>query len=192
VLQVIVGGPAGLVYTPESLNANVGDMVVFTFMQQNHTLTQSTFAAPCDAMPGGMDTSFVPNPNNTVNPPPQMAMQVKVSTPLWFFCGQKGHCGKGMTFSINPTAAKSQAMFKQMAIAQNGTANAQAAVAPGTTTTLAAAQASTASATGSAAVASGSGSPNAAGECACSCLCGVSNFPSKDQGLMNFGGMPGR
>ena len=31
-----------------------------------------------------------------------------------------GHCGKGMTFSINPTADKTQAMFQSMAIAQKG------------------------------------------------------------------------
>ena len=37
-----------------------------------------------------------------------------------FYCKQKGHCGKGMTFSINPTEEKSQAKFKQMAIDQNG------------------------------------------------------------------------
>jgi hypothetical protein len=68
-----------------------------------------------------MDSGFQPNPNNTVNPPPQVAMQVMVDTPLWFYCKQAGHCGKGMTFSINPTAAKTQAMFQAAAIAQNGT-----------------------------------------------------------------------
>jgi hypothetical protein len=49
-----------------------------------------------------------------------------------FFCGQKGHCGKGMTFSINPTANKTQEMFKQMAIAQNGTGTTAGIVATST------------------------------------------------------------
>lgn len=40
-----------------------------------------------------------------------------------FYCKQKGHCGKGMTFSINPTAEKSQANFRQLAIDQNGAAD---------------------------------------------------------------------
>ena len=40
-----------------------------------------------------------------------------------FYCKQKGHCGKGMTFSINPTEEKSQAKFRQAAIDQNGTAD---------------------------------------------------------------------
>ncbi|KJR85550.1 serine-threonineeeee rich protein [Sporothrix schenckii 1099-18] len=118
---VTVGGPKGLAYEPSSIVANVGDMVIFTFLSQNHTVSQSAFATPCELLAGGMDSGFQPNANNSVNPPPQVALQVMVDTPLWFYCRQKGHCGKGMTFSINPTAAKTQAMFQQMAIAQNGT-----------------------------------------------------------------------
>ena len=40
-----------------------------------------------------------------------------------FYCKQKGHCGKGMAFSINPTEEKSQAKFRQAAIDQNGAAD---------------------------------------------------------------------
>jgi hypothetical protein len=78
----MVGGTAGLVYTPESINAAIGDMVIFEFMSQNHTATQSSFGTPCEPLAGGKDSSFMPNPNNTISPPPQMAMQVMVSTPL--------------------------------------------------------------------------------------------------------------
>jgi plastocyanin len=52
--NVMVGGSAGLVYTPEYVMANVGDVVVFSFGPKNHTVTQSTFGMPCMAMPGGM------------------------------------------------------------------------------------------------------------------------------------------
>jgi hypothetical protein len=75
-LQVTVGGSAGLVYTPSSINAAIGDMVVFTFMEKNHTLTQSTFPLPCVKMQGGIDSGFMPNINNTVNPPPTFQIQV--------------------------------------------------------------------------------------------------------------------
>lgn len=83
--QVMVGGNAGLVYTPSEIQAAVGDMVIFTFMSTNHTVTQSGFTTPCVAMAGGMDSGFQPNPNNTINPPPQVAMQVMVDTPLCKF-----------------------------------------------------------------------------------------------------------
>lgn len=57
-------------------------MVIFEFHSQNHTATQSAFTTPCDPLAGGMDTGFMANPNNTMSPPPQVAMQVTVDTPL--------------------------------------------------------------------------------------------------------------
>lgn len=81
--SVTVGGPAaGLNFSPSQISANIGDMVIFTFLSANHTATQSAFDTPCQPLAGGMDSSFQPNPNNSVNPPPQVAMQVMVSTPL--------------------------------------------------------------------------------------------------------------
>lgn len=80
---VTVGGPGGLVYQPEELhNVPIGDTVVFEFLSQNHTVSQSGFDKPCALLEGGMDSGFMPNPNNTVSPPPQVAMQVMVDTPL--------------------------------------------------------------------------------------------------------------
>ena len=51
---VMVGGTAGLVYSPEYVYANVGDVVIFNFGTKNHTVTQSSFAQPCWALPGGI------------------------------------------------------------------------------------------------------------------------------------------
>jgi|SRR5277367_3318436 len=53
---VMVGGSAGLVYTPEYVNANIGDVIVFQFGTKNHTLTQSTFPQPCIKMDGGTNS----------------------------------------------------------------------------------------------------------------------------------------
>lgn len=80
---VTVGGPGGLIFQPDQLNnVPIGDTVVFEFLSQNHTVTQSPFDTPCDALDGGMDSGFMPNPDNTVSPAPQVAMQVMVDTPL--------------------------------------------------------------------------------------------------------------
>ena len=81
---VTVGGAAGLVYTPSSINAAKGDMVEFQFQSINHTVTQSAFMTPCERLDGGMDTGFMPNPSNLA-PPPAMAMMVTVDTPLCEF-----------------------------------------------------------------------------------------------------------
>lgn len=198
--SVTVGGAAGLVYTPDTIEAAVGDMVIFTFESANHTATQSAFTSPCVKLAGGTDSGFMPNINNTVVPAPQMAMQVTVATPIWFYCRQKGHCGKGMTFSINPTAQKTQAMFQQMAIAQNGTGTASpitggsAVAPPAAASTVAAAAATTAAVAASAAtsgIATGSGNVSN-GACECSCLCGMAAFPNAAvQGVGAYGGMSG-
>ncbi|KAI1460864.1 Cupredoxin [Annulohypoxylon moriforme] len=193
---VTVGGAAGLVYTPDSITANVGDMVIFEFMSANHTATQSTFATPCKIMEGGMDSGFQPNANNTVNPPPKVAMQVMTTDPLWFYCRQSGHCGKGMTFSINPSAAKTQAMFQAMAIQQNGT-GAGSAITGNSTESASSAVAAAPAAT-SAAAAAGSGSVNQGsgtienGACVCAVTCSSGSFPAvAAQGIGAFGGIAG-
>ncbi|WEW55533.1 hypothetical protein PRK78_000964 [Emydomyces testavorans] len=118
--KVSVGGQAGLVFTPETLNPAVGDMVEFTFQSQNHTVSQSTFDQPCMRMGGGLDSGFMPNPNNTVNPAPTMMFQVTTKEPIWMYCRQMGHCQKGMVFSLNPTAEKSHEAFKQKAKESGG------------------------------------------------------------------------
>ena len=77
-----VGGPAGLVYDPEEVKANVGDMIVFEFLAKNHTVTQSPFDTPCKKIPDGLDSGFIANPDNSIVPAPQMAMQVTTDKPL--------------------------------------------------------------------------------------------------------------
>jgi plastocyanin len=190
---VVVGGTAGLVYTPDTIAAAVGDMVIFEFQSNNHTATQSAFTTPCEKLAGGVDSGFMPNINNTVNPAPQMAMQVTVATPIWFYCRQSGHCGKGMTFSINPTMNKTQADFQQMAIQQNGTGS-TAVIAGGaaksSATTVSVAAATSTASTGT--IVAGSGTV-VGDSCSCSCLCGVAAFPNAAvQGIGAFGGLPGR
>ncbi|KAI1646463.1 Cupredoxin [Daldinia loculata] len=189
---VQVGGSAGLVFVPDQVKANVGDMVIFEFMSMNHTATQSTFAEPCKAMEGGMDSGFQANPNNTVSPPPKVAMQVMTTDPLWFYCKQKGHCGKGMTFSINPTAEKSQAIFQAAAIQQNGTGAGSAITGNATETAVAApAASSTEAAAAPSGIIQGTGAIEN-GACVCAVQCSTGSFPvNAAQGIGAFGGFAG-
>ncbi|KAK3345253.1 hypothetical protein B0H65DRAFT_548981 [Neurospora tetraspora] len=205
---VTVGGPQGLAFSPAQTQAAVGDTVIFTFLSQNHTVTQSAFDKPCVSLPGGMDSGFQANLNNTVNPPPQVAMQVMVDTPLWFYCRQANHCGKGMVFSINPTAEKTQAQFQAQAIAQNGTgtdsgitggkASAAPSAAPsasasatvGGDTTATAVAGGAAQATGN--IVTGVGQVAADGSCVCAVSCAAGSFPNMAaQGVNAFGGVGG-
>ncbi|KAI6781520.1 uncharacterized protein J7T54_001482 [Emericellopsis cladophorae] len=202
---VTVGGPNGLVYEPESLhNVPVGDMVIFEYLAQNHTVTQSTFDLPCDPLAGGMDTGHQPNPDNSIVPPPQVAMQVTTGDPLWFYCKTGTHCSAGMVFSINPTEEKSQAIFKEKAMntdqgegaappatpppAESGTpAEPPAEEAPAEE-----APAEEAPAEGDANLTPGKGYVGEDGSCVCMVTCSAWGFPdSKAQGVGATGGMAG-
>jgi plastocyanin len=100
--NVTVGG-SGLTYTPEFVTAQPGDVVVFTFQQKNHTVTQSTFASPCQRSAGGFDTGFIPVPADNANGPfPAAQLVVKTTDPLWVYCRQANHCQQGMVFAVNP------------------------------------------------------------------------------------------
>ena len=45
-------------------------------MANNHTLTESTFDAPCVKAAGAIDSGFMPNINNALSPPPTFKIQV--------------------------------------------------------------------------------------------------------------------
>jgi len=129
-IPVTVGGPGGVVaYTPNFVTANPGDVIVFTFMQKNHTATQSSFATPCMALANGFDSGFVPVPDTNVNGPfPVATLTVQDTNPIWVYCRQTGHCAKGMVFAVNPGTK-----FAAFQAAANATGNpAAATTAPAT------------------------------------------------------------
>src|SRR6267154_4453236 len=88
-LQVKVGADV-IAFTPTSVNATTGDTVTFVFSPKNHTVTQSTFAAPCQAMSGGADSGFQPVATNASNVP-SFSITVNNTQPTWFYCKQTGY-----------------------------------------------------------------------------------------------------
>ncbi|OJD09922.1 hypothetical protein AJ78_08857 [Emergomyces pasteurianus Ep9510] len=188
--RVVVGGEAGLVFQPETVNAAIGDMVIFDFMSQNHTATQSTFNQPCARMAEGIDSGFMPNPNNTVSPAPNMQFQVTTLDPVWMFCSQGKHCQQGMVFSINPTAEKSQARFKELARAGAVASPPPTVGSGGSNTDISPASPTQDNATPQATIAIGNGQMGSGDACSCSCLCGMGSWP-EGLGLNSQGGLPG-
>jgi plastocyanin len=118
--QVKVGSNSILSFDPPSVNASAGDTVTFIFYPKNHTVTQSTFAAPCQQMDGGANSGFQPVTANATNVP-SFSITVNNTTPLWFYCMQANHCKSGMVFAINPTANKTFAAFQAAANASSAT-----------------------------------------------------------------------
>ncbi|THH19492.1 hypothetical protein EUX98_g8768 [Antrodiella citrinella] len=127
--DVTVGGPGGIIqYNPQFVNASIGDTVLFTFQQKNHTVTQSTFASPCSPMAGGFDSGFVPVADTDTGPFTAANFTVKDLNPVWVYCRQTGHCEQGMVFAINP--GDKFAAFQAAAMGQNASAPPASSIPP--------------------------------------------------------------
>ncbi|KAG9051482.1 hypothetical protein FS837_006658 [Tulasnella sp. UAMH 9824] len=100
VWDITVGGPAGPVYTPNQVTAEIGDVLSFHFQSDNYTVTQSTFAAPCTPMAGGFDSGYMPVATGAIEFP-VYNVTVQTADPIWIHCKQVGYCGMGMVFAAN-------------------------------------------------------------------------------------------
>lgn len=113
-------GLGGLIYNPSDIKADVGDSVEFSFYPKNHTVTQSSFAKPCQPLAGGFFSSFIPtaaSPSGTT-----FTIVVTDNKPIWLYCGQTtgSHCQTGMVAAINaPAVNNTLAAF--IALAKNTT-----------------------------------------------------------------------
>ncbi|KAG7444607.1 uncharacterized protein BT62DRAFT_216235 [Guyanagaster necrorhizus] len=127
--NVSVGANGTLAYDPPYVRASVGDTINFNFYPKNHTVTQSSFNAPCVPLTDGVDSDFMPVNASQVHLP-TFQLSVEDTSPIWISCRQTGHCGKGMVFAVNPGAegsSNSFSAFRALAISTNGTASSSAA-----------------------------------------------------------------
>jgi plastocyanin len=126
--RVVVGGST-LTFNPPNITANAGDTITFEFHQKNHTVTASSFAAPCrdlfsTAGTPGFDSGFMAVADGATNFPTYV-VQVNNTQPIWAFCRQANHCGQGMVFSANAVESgpKNFAAFQALAKQLNGTSS---------------------------------------------------------------------
>lgn len=101
---VEVGMLGQLLFDPPQIQASIGDVVLFRFHGQNHSVTESTLESPCETLQNGFDSGF-PRviKDQIVNG--SVSFEVDVETPRWFYCRQekpKSHCLRGMVFALNP------------------------------------------------------------------------------------------
>jgi hypothetical protein len=80
-------------------------MVQFQFAPNNHTVTQSTFDAPCQPIAmhsnvTGVYSGFMPVAA-TAQMTPTYTILINNTTPMWLYCSQGKHCQNGMTMVIN-------------------------------------------------------------------------------------------
>jgi len=146
-------GAGGNTFTPSNLTgAASADIVVFTFKGGSHTVTQSTFADPCNPLTGGVDSNAMPY--SGTGTPPTFNYTVNGTGPAWFYCKTGTHCKSGMVFAVNPTAEKTYDAFKANAMG-TGTSSGSGSSGTGSSAPSSTASGSTAPAATSKAAANG-------------------------------------
>jgi plastocyanin len=127
-ILVTVGANNGLTYEPTTATGKAGDVLAFQFQSKNHTVTQSTFDAPCTFKTGGVDSGFLPVQNGSTQFSEWSFTIVNDTAPMWFYCAQGQHCKAGMVFALNPSAERTFDAFK--ATAMGSTTNTSGAATP--------------------------------------------------------------
>jgi len=124
------------VFTPQSVNASLHDVVIFNFTEGTHSATQSTFANPCipahdtNSTINGFNSDLRPAGNGTAVTQLTIVMNPDIiNDTLWFF--DQSTCGIGGVGVINAgnvTATwEPLDAFVRNAIRLNGTASTSSA-----------------------------------------------------------------
>lgn len=100
-----------LVFSPSNVTATKGSVITFQYSGApgNHSVTQSSFDAPCTPLENGFDSGYVFRNPETQSAAPEWNLTITDdSTPIWLYCKQlqpAAHCVAGMVFAINaPTS----------------------------------------------------------------------------------------
>ncbi|KYG40964.1 hypothetical protein M433DRAFT_159641 [Acidomyces richmondensis BFW] len=101
-IQVFVTYEPQCQFYPPYVKTNVNDLVTFTFTNPNITITESSFAEPCQPQENTLQASILqPYTSNLV-------MKVPDGIPRWFFIGSPSeatNCSANCVFAIKPGPA---------------------------------------------------------------------------------------
>lgn len=96
-----------LKFSPEELDAAVGDKVQFQFYPLDHSVARSNFANPCVPLDpatangtSGFFSGFMPV-KQTDTFMPTFTIVVNDTAPIWYYCATGKHCEAGMAGVIN-------------------------------------------------------------------------------------------
>ncbi|EON97065.1 putative extracellular serine-rich protein [Phaeoacremonium minimum UCRPA7] len=115
----VVAGLGGLRFDPDNVVAEVGDIVEWHFLPKNHSVAQSSFAAPCVPQENAFFSGFQPTPEGQA--PDVFQIVVKDKAPIWYYCAQTvgSHCKSGMVGVINQNFDGPNTLDAHKALAAN-------------------------------------------------------------------------
>jgi plastocyanin len=97
---VITAGKGGLVFSPDTSTADVGDVLEFHFMGSTHTVMQGDPSKACQRASGGFASG--PFTSNKADGSGNVfQVTVKDTNPIFFYCSAPTHCQNGMVGGVN-------------------------------------------------------------------------------------------
>ncbi|EED17190.1 extracellular serine-rich protein, putative [Talaromyces stipitatus ATCC 10500] len=120
-VQTIAVGKNGFTFDPDTLTVSPGGKVEFHFYPGPHSVARASFENPCHpTIQTGIFSGSVPGSNggsSTV-----LTLTINDTNPIWYYCGEPGHCQAGMVGVINPPSNGSNTItaFKASAANANG------------------------------------------------------------------------
>jgi plastocyanin len=103
VTHSVNAGLGGLRFDPDNVVAEIGDIVEWHFLPKNHSVAQSSFAAPCVPQENAFFSGFQPVADGQTQAPDVFQIVVKDKAPIWYYCAQTtgNHCQAGMAGVVN-------------------------------------------------------------------------------------------
>lgn len=102
--SVVAGRGGALIFDPDNVVAEIGDVVEWHFLPKNHSVAQSSFAKPC-VPDADVPVSFFSGFQPTASGQAENVFQIVVedTNPTWYYCAQTvgSHCQMGMAGVIN-------------------------------------------------------------------------------------------
>ncbi|KAF2396102.1 extracellular serine-rich protein, partial [Trichodelitschia bisporula] len=104
--HTVVAGRAGqLIFDPENVVAEIGDIIEYHYLPKNHSVVQSSFDEPCKPLADGSGffSGFMPTTPEQGQNPNVFSVTVTDKKPIWFYCSQTvgNHCQMGMAGVVN-------------------------------------------------------------------------------------------
>ncbi|GFZ49219.1 hypothetical protein JCM24511_06969 [Saitozyma sp. JCM 24511] len=148
-VHVAPGGQ--LAFSPNDVQANPGDTVMFTWDTAGHSVTQTTFDNPCGGG-GGFNAGIMTTSGATFN------VMINDTSPIFVQCIVDGHCAAGMVMTINANDSSSQSFAAFQAKAEGKAAPSASASGSASASASGSAAATSKAASASASATSGGGS----------------------------------
>jgi len=115
---VKVGANGTLAFSPNDIQANVGETIEFHFYGPKHSVAQSTFANPCAPATNAFFSGPITTSGSAANPE-IFTLNITSTAAIWIYCAVPSHCESGMAAVINAPSdgSKTLAMYQAAAAA---------------------------------------------------------------------------